>query len=81
MEYSVDIQKGTLTLDVVTKVEHTLSVVMRNKEGVEKDVTFKMVVTLGQYPAKWYDENDNLQDKDMTNKLELCYAHRTGKCK
>ena len=60
MEYSVDIQKGTLTLDVVTKVEHTLSVVMRNKEGVEKDVTFKMVVTLGQYPAKWYDIDGNL---------------------
>ncbi len=81
MGYSVDIQKGTITLDAVTKVEHTLSVVMRNEQGVEKDVTFKMVVTLGQYPAKWYDIEGNLQDKDMTNKLELCYAHRTGKCK
>ena len=81
MGYSVDIQKGTVTLDAVTKVEHTLSVVMRNKEGVEKDVTFKMVVTLGQYPAKWYDIEGNLQDKDTTNKLELCYAHRTVKCK
>ena len=81
MEYSIDIQKGTLTWDVVTKVEHLVSVVMRNEEGVEKDVNFKMVVTLGQYPAKWYDIDGNLQDKEMTNKLELCYANRSGKCK
>lgn len=65
-------------MDVVTKVEETVSVVMRNKEGLEKDVTFKKVTTLGQYPPKWYDEAGNLQDKDMSNKLELCYANRPG---
>ncbi len=65
-------------MNVETKVEETVSVVMYDESGLEKDVTFKKVTTLGQYPPKWYDEAGVLQDKDISNKLELCYSNRPG---